>query len=122
MYHGHRKTNCEDIRMSFQLLSDSLPCNGPFEDSATKHLCLPSCTKCISNKFQGDMKLIDTETSLLKDKYIDSLLDGSFVLGNLDLVGWVIIKNSFKSEKMSMQPLKKLKDLRDFKKKMDRRR
>ena len=96
LYHGHRKTNCEDIRMSFQLLSDSLPYNDPFEDSATKHLCLPSCNKCISNKFQGDMKLIDTETSSLKEKYIDSLLDGSFVLGNLDLVGWVIIKNSFK--------------------------
>ena len=63
------------------------------------------------------MKLIDTETSSLKEKYIYSLVEGSFVLGNLDLVGWVIIKNSFKSQKISMQPLKKLKDLRDFKKK-----
>ena len=86
----------------------------PFEDSATKHLCLPSCNKCISNEIQGDMKLIDIETSSLKEKYIDSLVECSFVLGNLDLVGWVIIKNSFKSKKMSMQPLKKLKDLCDF--------
>ena len=53
----------------------------------------------------------------MKEKYIDSLLDGSFVLGNLDLVGWVIIKNSSKSHETSTQVLKKLKDLRDFKKK-----
>ena len=46
LYHGHRKINCEDIRMSFQLLSDSLPYNDPFEDNATKDLCLTSCKKC----------------------------------------------------------------------------
>ena len=38
LYHGYRKTDCEDIRMSFQLLSDSFSDNDHFEDNATNHL------------------------------------------------------------------------------------
>ena len=113
MYHGHRTTDCEDIRMSFQLLSDSLSNNNPFEDNAAKHLCSTSCNKCSVNNFQDKIKLIDTETSLLTDKDINNLDHGSIVLGNLDLVGWVIIKKNFSWEnlKNAKKPLRKLNDL-----------
>jgi len=113
LYHGHRTTDCEDIRMSFQLLSDSLSNNNPFEDNAAKHLCSTSCNKCSVNNFQDKIKLIDTETSLLTDKDINNLDHGSIVLGNLDLVGWVIIKKNFSWEnlKNAKKPLRKLNDL-----------
>ena len=96
--------------MSFQLLSDSLSINTPFEDNATKHLCLTSCNKCSVNNFQDKIKLIDTETSLLTDKYINNLDNGSIVMGNLDLVGWVIIKKNYSWEflKNTGKPLRKL--------------
>ena len=110
LYHGHRTTDDEDIRMSFQLLSDSLSINNPFEDNASKHLCSTSCNKCSVNNFQDKIKLIDTETSLLTDKYIKNLDNGSIVMGNLDLVGWVIIKKNYSWESLKDvgKPLKKL--------------
>ena len=113
LYHGHRTTDDEDIRMSFQLLSDSLSINNPFEDNASKHLCSTSCNKCSVNNFQDKIKLIDTETSLLTDKYINNLDNGSIVMGNLDLVGWVIIKKSYSWESLinAKKPIKKLNDL-----------
>ena len=105
LYHGYRKTDCEDIRMSFQLLSDSFSDNDHFEDNATNHLCSTSCNTCSINKFQDNIKLIDTETSLLIDKYIKKLEHGFIILGNLDFVGWVIIK------KMILGKLKNVRKL-----------
>ena len=65
------------------------------------------------------MKLIDTETSLLTDKYINNLDNGYIVMGNMDLVGWVIIKKnySWESLKNAGKPLRKLNYL--CKKKQD---
>ena len=37
-------------------------------------------------------------TSSLPDYYINNLQIGSIILGNLDLVGWVIIKKSYDGE------------------------
>ena len=81
--------------MSFQLLFDSLSNNDPFEDNDINHLCSISCNKCSVNNFQDNIKLIDTEKKLLTDKYVNNLEYGSIVLGNLDLIGWVIIKNNY---------------------------
>ena len=99
--------------MSFQLLSDSLSNNDHFEDNAINHLYSTSCNKCSVNNFQNIIKLIDTETSLLIDKYINNLNHGSIVLRNFDLVGWVIIKKNYSWESLenARKPLKKLKDL-----------
>ena len=97
--------------MSFQLLSDSFSDNDHFEDNATNHLCSTSCNTCSINKFQDNIKLIDTETSLLIDKFINNLKHGSIIQGNLDLVGWVIIKKNYSGEslKSCKKPLIKLK-------------
>ena len=123
LYHGSGKTDCKDIMMSFLLLSDSLSNNDPFEDNATNYLCSTACNKYSVNHFQDNVKLIDTETSSLIDKFINNLEHGSIVLGNLDLVGWAVIKKncSWKSYRNVKNPLTKLKDLCDEKKqKMDK--
>ena len=65
------------------------------------HLCSTYCNACSINNIQDNIKLIDTETSLLIDKYIKKLEHGFIILGNLDFVGWVIIK------KMILGKLKK---------------
>ena len=48
LYHGQRKSarkdNWKDIRMSFQLVNDSLFNDKHFEDNATNHPCKSSCT------------------------------------------------------------------------------
>ena len=49
-------------------------------------------------KIKENIKLIDTMTSSLPDYYINNLQTGSIILGNLDLVGWVIIKKSYDGE------------------------
>ena len=105
----------------FLLLSDSFSNNDPFEDNATNHLCSASCNKYSVNHFQDNVKLIDTETSSLIDKFINNLEHGSIVLGNLDLVGWAVIKKncSWKSFRNVKNPLTKLKDLCDEKKTED---
>ena len=43
-------------------------------------------------KITDNMQLIKTHTKSLTDSYVNGMEDGSIVLGNLDLIGWVIIK------------------------------
>ena len=48
----------------------------------------------VLKKITDNIQLIKTHTKSLTDSYIDGLEGGSIVLGNLDLIGWVIIKKN----------------------------
>ena len=99
LYHGQKKSDRKeqrkDIRMYFPLVNESLYNDEHCEDKTTHHLCESSCTTCSTKTIKENIKSTDTEESSLLDRYINDLESGFTVLGNLDLVGLVIIKNSY---------------------------